>query len=138
MTFRLKGEKEAKAWLARLAKLFPAAAARALYEEGVSIGRLAQEKSPVESGELESSMYVTLPEGQGRETRVEVGFTADYAIIQHERTDFVHQRGGPKFLERAGAERAAGFLQRVARRILDLVRGGSANVTPQAPTGSGG
>lgn len=134
VTIRLKGDKEARAWLVQLSKLFPRAAAAALYEEGVAIGRLAQQKAPVREGDLESSMYVALPAGSGAETMVEVGFGSDYAIIQHERTDYQHAKGEAKFLERAGAERARTLLQRVAARILGLVRRGSdSTISPQVP-----
>ena len=45
------------------------------------------------------------------------GPAKDYAVPQHERTDFKHTTGGPKYLERPVLEAAGGMARRLASRI---------------------
>lgn len=134
---KLEGEKEVIAKLKKLKKAYPEATAAALYQEGFGIGALAQDKAPLDEGLLEKSMYVAPPTLDDDEPTVEIGFGTQYAVIQHERTDFHHpKKGEAKYLEKAAYERAAGMLRRLAKRIVELASKGIGvkAIPPQAPT----
>ncbi len=58
---------------------------------------------PVRDGILRDSGHVNLPVVTGNRVSVTLGYggaAKAYALIQHERLDFAHTRGGPKYLER--------------------------------------
>jgi len=104
-----------------------------LYNIGTQVGRLAQEKAPIESGDLRDSMNV-IKEGTnlvlvsfGGELTTKDGY--DYAIRQHEDLSLRHSGkehgkvdgGEPKFLERSFKELEPKILERLeelARRNL--------------------
>lgn len=70
----------------------------------VMIGE-ARIRAPLDRGALQNSGYVTLPQREGGESLVEMGFggPADpYAVRQHENQTYKHpEKGEAKFLERA-------------------------------------
>lgn len=98
---------------AELAKRLNAAvkaAETALYQGGSIIMTEAKKRTPVNKdpkitgGTLKSSGYVTLPQRQGDEVFVEVGFggaAKAYAVRQHEETSYVHETGEAKYLQNA-------------------------------------
>lgn len=58
---------------------------------------------PVDLGILRASGHVLPPVEEDRRTKVQLvfgGAAKAYAIVQHERLDFKHTTGGPKYLER--------------------------------------
>lgn len=59
---------------------------------------------PVDIGTLRASGRVLGPDRQGRVTLVFGGPAAPYALVQHERMDFVHTTGEARYLVR-GVER---------------------------------
>lgn len=68
-----------------------------LMEAGLKVQRVAQERTPVDTGNLKNSAY-TRKEG---ELSVVVGFGAAYAIFVHEDLEAHHETGQAKFLESA-------------------------------------
>jgi len=99
---RLKGAKQLRAALKEARATIGQATARALYAAGNAVMTDAKQRAPIDTGVLRASGYVTLPDPQS--PRVEVGFggaAAQYALIQHERTEFRHEVGEAKFLENA-------------------------------------
>lgn len=69
-------------------------------------------KAPEKSGDLKRSGKVRADQGV-------VIYTSEYAVIQHERMDFHHRRGGAKFLEKAMIESA----REIMAILADSVRG---------------
>lgn len=73
-----------------------AALASALYVEGLTILAQADRQVPLKYGALEASGRVTPPRISGAIVEVDIGFGGSgvaYAVVQHERTDFVHTNG---------------------------------------------
>jgi len=110
-----------------LARKFNAAAGKAqqaadagAYNVGLVILRKAVRNAPKKWGVLRGSGHVTHPQGGS----CTVGFggpAAAYAWVQHERMDFKHTEGGPKYLERAVNEvrpRAGDIFLRIAKSVL--------------------
>lgn len=81
----------------------------------------SKRRVPVEHGVLRASGYVSETEQSGNNFYVELGYggaAEDYAIVQHERLDFKHPRGGQaKFLESVINESRDTILERLAKRI---------------------
>lgn len=65
---------------------------------GDHVRDVAVHRAPRLTGTLRASAHVTQEPGSGTAA---IGFGADYAIYQHERMDYQHDDGGPKFLETA-------------------------------------
>lgn len=62
-------------------------------------GKSARE-APVDTGDLRANCNVSGMKEEGEKAYYEVGYDLEYAIIQHERLDFNHPKGGKaKFLE---------------------------------------
>jgi len=55
-------------------------------------------RAPVRTGHLRDSARVSTDPETGQAA---VSYEADYAVYQHERLDYAHETGGPKFLETA-------------------------------------
>lgn len=86
-------------------------------EAGVNEGlqlllRKAQSNAPFETGDLRRSGHVR---GDA------VVFDIVYAVIHHERLDFEHKIGGPKYLERAMIECARLVLNILADRARKAI-----------------
>ena len=72
------------------------AAREALRDTAEEVLKRAKEKVPVDDGDLRRSGRVTMDD-----VTVRVSFRAPHAWLQHERLDYKHDDGGPKYLERA-------------------------------------
>lgn len=107
--------------LARKGAKMQAAAASALYTEAESIMSDSRPLVPWETGTLKGSGFVNRPEGSGTSVSVTLGFggsASAYALVQHEREDFNHPRGGQaKYLETAVDQHAATFDERMAAHV---------------------
>lgn len=68
-----------------------------LMEAGLRVQAVAQQRTPVDTGNLKNSAY-TRKQG---ELGVTVGFSAAYAIFVHEDVEARHTTGQAKFLESA-------------------------------------
>lgn len=89
----MAGAKELQDEVMRLAREYPQAMGRALYQQGMQVWAEAVRRAPVEFGVLRSSGYTAPPTQQGDNTLVEVGFGTHYAVYQHEKK-LNHPRGG--------------------------------------------
>ena len=78
----------------------------------------AVHRSPDDSGELDASATA---EVDGREATV--GFSSEYAVVQHERTDYRHDDGEAKFLENAAEAFPSQFEQILAEQIKRTIGG---------------
>lgn len=112
-------EREMKRALAR----YETAARVGLYETAVELAAEAERRTPVSTGELQESMYVTAPVGS--EPAVELGYGSEHAVPVHERTDVNHQRGESKFLQRAVDAYSARVLELLRARISAAVDSGA-------------
>ena len=75
------------------------AARDALQDAAKDVLKRAKELAPKESGALRRSGRVSVDD-----VTVRVVFRSPIAWLQHERLDYQHDEGGPKYLERAVAE----------------------------------
>ncbi|MFE9232052.1 HK97 gp10 family phage protein [Cellulosimicrobium funkei] len=75
------------------------AARSALEDTAKDVLKEAKELAPKDSGELRRSGRVSV-----EDVAVRVVFRAPHAWLQHERLDYQHDDGGPKYLERAVEE----------------------------------
>jgi len=88
----------------RQGDVFSKKAASALRIEAEEILTRSRSEVPVDQGILRNDSGVEGPQKNG--DRIEVGVwygdgpAKDYAVPQHERMDFSHVNGGPKYLER--------------------------------------
>ena len=137
MEIKLQGAKELVAKLKALSKLYPKAAAAAVYQEGFSLLRIAVPKAPIQEhgGVLRNSAYVSPPYEREGQTFIEMGFGTVYAQRQHEETTWRHPTGGEaKYLEHALSELRVGYLERLGRRIQSNAEKGVESATISAPT----
>jgi hypothetical protein len=100
---------------------------------------------PVDVGTLKGSGYVTLPNMQNNNIIVEQGFggeAKDYAIVQHERTDFHHPGGGEaKYLEKPMMAQTSTFshdVGAIARKAFEANQGAIKGPHPETPWEGGG
>ncbi len=122
MGIRIEGLDELEA---RLKKSVVGAAkelAGGLLVEGNKImTRSKKEFVPVDKGPLKSSGHVQTPVIRKTSASVTLGFggaASDYALVQHERTDFNHPgQGQAKYLEQPANEAKKGFGARIAKNI---------------------
>lgn len=79
-------------------------------------------QAPVDTGDLRANCSVSPLQREGDTVWVKVGYDLPYAIVQHERLDFNHPKGGKaKFLEDPFNENAGkynSFIQYAVRQAL--------------------
>lgn len=76
-------------------------------------------QAPIDTGDLRANCSVSPLQQEGDQVWVKVGYNLPYAIVQHERLDFRHPKGGKaKFLEDPYKENAAKY----ERFIKDAVK----------------
>lgn len=75
---------------------------------------------PVDLGPLRGSGVTAGPERKGAIIRVVIAYgspTVDYAIVQHEETDFAHKVGVSKYLQRPLEMAASSLLGSIAKDV---------------------
>ncbi len=96
-------------------------AAAALKREGEKIMTISKQRFvPVDQGPLRASGFVDFPVVGRNRVSVTLGYggaAKAYALIQHERMDLQHSRGGPKYLERPVNAAASEVSRAVARAV---------------------
>ena len=121
MGFKIRNVSTLRAELNDRERLAPKLLAGALTEEAETILRKSRRLVPVDTGTLRASGHVKPPETKGDQIIVRMGYggaASAYALVQHERTDYVHPgQGQAHYLSQPANEAASGFSQRVARRI---------------------
>jgi hypothetical protein len=118
--FEVRGEVELSTRLREFRERMPLELAAALYQEAEIEMTEAKERTPVDTGALRSSGYVTPPSISGTRVTVELGFggsAAPYAIYVHEDLDAFHTTGQAKYLESVLMESAPFIGERVAARL---------------------
>jgi hypothetical protein len=87
---------------------------------GLLLQRLSEEVVPVDTSNLKGSSF-TRSKGRGFSTDVVVGYTAEYAVYVHERTELRHAPGKQaKFLEGPGREHRKDILESIAGRPTEF------------------
>lgn len=81
---------------------------------GLIVEGASKRMTPVDTGNLRAGTYTELLEISGN-VGVEIGYTANYAVFVHERTELHHNFGQAKFLEEA--------LKQNERQILGAIAG---------------
>lgn len=112
------GEMERK--LRNVLKGFLPEVSKALFEEAQIEMAEAKRRTPVDTGDLRGSGFVSKPEYNGRTVSVGMNFggpAAPYAIYVHEDLEAFHRVGQAKFLSSVMDESAPYMAQRVAARI---------------------
>ena len=99
------------------------AIAAAVYQEGIVIGNKSIKQTPVDTGRLRQSFYISPPTNIDK-PGVKMGYGTDYALAVHERTDVPHKTGKAKFLEDPVNEAKRGWANRIAKRTKDNYDGG--------------
>lgn len=121
MTLQLVGLEELNRNLAFLRQSLPEEVAAALFAAGEEIMADSKERYvPVDQGVLKGSGFVDPPQKRGGRYTVALGYggpAAAYAIVQHERLDYRHTVGGPKFLELPVLEHSISLVPNMAKRI---------------------
>lgn len=77
------------------------AAGRGLYTGGEAIMAVSKRRTPVDTGRLRASAWVSLPERHGNRVRVNLNYGTEYAIFVHEILSARHNVGQAKFLASA-------------------------------------
>lgn len=143
MSGALKGKDSVvRAMLAAAGKMRGAAAA-ALYQEGLALDAESVKRTPVDTGRLRATHYVSPPVDAGKSMYVEIGNGTDYAVYVHEMTELRHVTGEAQFLQNAMNARSAGMLDRLAKRTRANLRAGVTSAVlsgsvPTAPQVTGG
>ncbi len=133
LRIRLVGAAKLAAQLQKSAEIAERAAGAAAYNVGLAVLRRAVRNAPKKWGVLRGSGYVTHPDGQGRCTVGFGGPAKAYAWIQHERLDFKHTEGGPKYLSRA-VEEVRPLQARIFKTVLEAaLKRGTVPPTGGAP-----
>jgi len=103
VAFKLDGDTQMVAKLKGTRDRIQQAVAAGVYQAANAVMTNAKQRAPLDTGVLRASGYVTLPQ-VGPRPRCEVGFggaASAYALIQHERTEYHHEVGEAKYLEKA-------------------------------------
>jgi hypothetical protein len=121
LTLTITGTEALSAALMQTGPRFQQAAASGLFVEAEAIMADSKEHYvPVDTGTLKNSGHVQLPEIDGTTVTVQMGYggaAEAYAVVQHERLEFNHPVGGPKYLERPLLAAASGLVSRLAEFI---------------------
>lgn len=91
--------------------------AAALYQEGLRILKLAQERTPVHTGALRDSARISQPQISDKEISITLSFgdeTVTYAISVHEKINVRHISGRSKFLESVLLEESMRIVHNIA------------------------
>lgn len=82
----------------------------------------SQREAPVKSGDLRGNCEVSELKKEGATEWYEVGYDLEYSVIQHERLDFNHPKGGKsKFLEdpfNKNKKQYDAFIKNAAKKAL--------------------
>lgn len=119
-----------------LSRRYPEATATAVYQEGVDLLAESIPEVPVDTGRLRRSGYVDAP-SSAYDPVCMVGYGTEYALAVHERREVNHATGKAGYLIDPMLRRAAGYPDRMARRIAKNVRDGVTLGDVAAPVGRG-
>lgn len=127
----------------KLSERYQRAMEAGTYGLGQEIMTDSKQRVPIDLGALKGSGYVTSPVRTRGKIAVELGYggpAKDYAVAQHERTEYKHETGEAKYLENAINAASGG----AAKRLIDISRqafaanaGAGRGVNPKNPDSGG-
>jgi hypothetical protein len=130
----LVGAKELREKLRTYKRDAPAALGAALFEEGVAVIEVADEKVPYEYGHLRRSHFVELPHPGANGPELELGYGAGYGLYVHE-VPANHPKGGEDhWLRNAVLKRLPGMDERLAKRTAAHLAAGESLDASGIPT----
>jgi hypothetical protein len=98
------------------------AATRALQICAADLQGKSSRQAPVDTGDLRANCTVGPLKQDGGEVYVTVGYDLPYAIVQHERLDFNHPKGGnAKYLEKPYNENCKKYEMHIKTTIKDAL-----------------
>lgn len=116
--FIFSGWSEAKDKVLELGQIYKDATKEGLWEWGRAVMEDAQRLCPVEEGNLVGSAFVDDVQEEGDALVLVFGFSAEYAIYQHEIMWYHHPKGGQaKYLEVPYIRRSGELFETVAEYI---------------------
>jgi hypothetical protein len=124
--FKITGDRQVSQKLANILERFPQVAGEALVAE-LEIDRdEVEERTPIKTGLLRSTIRVDGPHVNGKQVRASIqagGPETPYALEVHENLDIFHPHGQAKFVESVHNESSPHMTARIGRRIdlKDLV-----------------
>lgn len=104
-------------------RTFPDRAGAALRKETEIEATESKKRTPVDTGNLRTTIHAEGPERKGRTITCAVvagSASEDYALVVHEDLEAHHPVGQAKYIESTLNESAPHMLQRVANRLGDL------------------
>lgn len=132
----VEGFAEAMALLSVQKKVIPATM-EALYAEAQMVLAESKRQVPYRVGALSGSGMVHQPYSVGSKVAVEIsygGAAVDYAMVQHENTDFKHAEGRKaKYLEDPIADAQGRLASNIASRVRNML--GKKNQAPEGYDG---
>lgn len=132
----VEGFGEAMALLSVQKKVIPATM-EALYAEAQMVLAESKRQVPYRFGALSGSGMVHQPYSVGSKVAVEIsygGAAVDYALVQHENTDFKHAEGRKaKYLEEPIADAQGRLASNIASRVRNML--GKKNQAPEGYDG---
>lgn len=118
----VRGVKKVRANLKNASVRMTRAVDAALYQVGLEIDADAVMRTPVDTGRLRSSHYVSPPVGDP--SVVQIGSGTDYAVPVHERTGVGHTVGEAKYLQNAVDAAKSDMAANIARKAADNFKAG--------------
>lgn len=114
----VRGAEKVQRALGRMERGGRGALSRALYQEGERIMKHSRPLVPIEEGDLLASGFIDQPVERFSGVGVEIGYSAEYALKQHEDLRLKHDPGRQgKYLEQPALEAIPGMARRIAHRI---------------------
>lgn len=107
----------------KVSKVVEQAAIAALQKCGADLQRKSSEQAPIDTGDLRANCHVSELQRQNKSMYVKVGYDLPYAIVQHERLDFRHPRGGKaKYLEDPFEENKGKYEKYIGEAIRNALK----------------
>ena len=109
----------------KAARVAKEAAAQALGVCGADLQGKSSQEAPIDTGDLRANCSVSDVRWSGDSAHVTVGYNLPYAIVQHERLEFRHPKGGKaKYLEDPFNQNKAKYERYIRDAVLRALREG--------------
>lgn len=120
--FIFSGWSEARDLVLELGQIYTDATKEGMWEWGRGVGEEAQTLCPVDEGNLIGSWFIDDVVEAGDSLLLVFGFSAEYAIYQHEIMWYYHPKGGQaKYLEAPYIRRSGDLFETIAEYIRAAV-----------------
>ena len=132
-TFKIEGLDELRRKMAQAGPKAIPYLKQAMWMAGKETMSMSQKEVPVETGTLKNSGQTFPAETKGTQIVVTLGYggaAQDYALVQHERTDFDHPHGGKAHylsdpVKAMGGKLGSFLAARIGRSIERAIAGGA-------------